>query len=177
MFKKAAFFATLLFGFSLSPRLHAQALPAARTGSHLTVGGMFSVFSPDYGSNQLMGLGVYTDFNVSHHWGAEGEVRFLRLNQLYDVHEDNYLIGPRYRFHIWRVDPYVKIMFGNGQFNFPFSVAHGGYAMWAPGGGVDLRLNRRFTARADYEYQHWNGFQDSSLTPHGVSFGLAYQIF
>lgn len=176
MFKSAPFLISLFF-LSCCPFLRSQALPAARGGAQLVVGGIFSVFAPDYGSNTLFGPGFYVDLNVGSHWGGEAEARFLRLNQKLDVHEDNYLIGPRYRFHFWNTDPYIKFLFGNGQFNFPDSFAHGGYSMFVPGGGIDIHLNRRFSTRVDYEYQHWNSFQGSSLTPHGFSFGLAYRIF
>ena len=55
-----------------------------------------------------------------------------------------------------RWEPYGKVMIGNGQFNFPFSYGHGGYLMFAPGGGLDIHYHR-FSIRAiDYEYQHWD---------------------
>jgi hypothetical protein len=167
-----------IFAFCVSTPLHGQALPAATGGSQLVAGGFFSAFRPDYGSNWLLGLGAYGDFNVGRHFGAEAEVRFLRFNQQFDVHEDNYLIGPRYRWHIHRYQPYAKFLLGNGQFNFPDSLAHGGYFMIAPGGGLDIVLKHHFVLRAvDYEYQHWSGFQGSSLNPNGLSFGIGYRIF
>lgn len=158
--------------------MHAQALPAARGGSQLLAGGFFSDFRPDYGGNQLLGVGFYADFNVGSHLSAEAEGRFLRFNQVLDVHEDTYLAGPRYRFHYRRLQPYVKILFGNGQFNFPDNFAHGGYFVFAPGGGLDMDLHHRLRWRiVDYEYQHWGGFQGGTLTPSGFSFGIAYRIF
>lgn len=177
MLRKLAFAATSIF--LLFPSiLIAQATPAARSGGRIYVGGFFSVFHPDYGSNLLMGPGFYFDVDVFTHFGAEGEGRFLRMNQKLDVHEDNYLIGPRYRFHYHGLDPYVKFMMGNGQFNFPLNLAHGGYFVWAPGGGVDMNVSPHWRWRIiDYEYQHWNNFQNSSLTPNGFSFGISYRIF
>jgi hypothetical protein len=175
--KKCLFLSTL-FLFAFPNPLRGQALPAARGGSQLTAGGYFSTFSPDYGTNELLGVGVYADFNVGRHLSAEGEARFLRFNQKLDVHEDNYLIGPRYRWRFGRLQPYAKILFGNGQFNFPYNYAHGGYFMFAPGGGLDITLPHHFVWRAvDYEYQHWSSFQGSSLSPNGFSFGIAYRIF
>ena len=128
-------------------------------------GGFFSDFSPDYGPNRLFGIGGFVDLNLRGHLGVEGEMRFLRFNQTYDVHEDNYKIGPRYRWRFGRWEPYGKFMIGNGQFNFPFSYGHGGYLLLVPGGGLDIHFHR-FTVRAiDYEYQHWFNFQNSSLSP------------
>jgi hypothetical protein len=167
----------LLFSFSSSALLQAQVIAAGRGGAHLFGGGFFSVYSPDYGPNQLLGIGGFLDFNLRGHLGAEGEIRFLRFNQTYSVHEDNYNIGPTYRWRIRRWEPYGKFMIGDGQFNFPFSFGHGGYLLIAPGAGLDIHFHR-FTVRAiDYEYQHWYNFQNSSLTPNGFSSGIAYRIF
>ena len=157
--------------------LHAQIIAAGRGGAHVVGGGFFSVYSPDYGPNQLFGVGGFVDLNLRGHLGAEGEVRFLRFNQTYDVREDNYNLGPRYRWRIRRWEPYGKLMVGNGQFNFPFSYGHGGYLLVAPGGGLDIHYHR-FTIRAvDYEYQHWFNFQHGSLTPNGFSSGIGYRFF
>ncbi len=158
--------------------LRGQVEAAGRGGSHLNAGGFFSAFRPDYGSNELLGIGFYADFNVASHLSAEAEGRFLRFNQSVDVHEDTYLIGPRYRFHWHHTQPYVKFLLGNGQFNFPDNFAHGGYLVLAPGGGVDINLGHHWVWRPiDYEYQHWSGFQSSSLSPNGFSTGIAYRIF
>jgi hypothetical protein len=176
--KKCLFLATTLFFFAFPNPVHGQAQSAARGGSQLIGGGYFSAFSPDYGTNELLGAGLYADFNVGSHLGAEGEARFLRLNQAFDVHEDNYLVGPRYRWRFHRYQPYVKFLIGNGQFNFPDNFAHGGYLMFAYGGGLDVTLRHHLIWRAvDYEYQHWSSFQGSSLSPNGFSFGIAYRIF
>ncbi len=168
----------LLLSLSSSPRLQAQVVAAGHGGAHLVGGGFFSAFSPDYGPNHLFGLGGFVDFNLRGHLGVEGEMRFLRFNQTYSVHEDNYNIGPRYRWRIHRWEPYGKFMIGNGQFNFPFSYGHGGYLLIAPGVGLDVHFNSRFTVRAiEYEYQHWYNFQNSSLSPDGFSTGVSYRIF
>jgi hypothetical protein len=166
-----------LLSLSMSALVHAQVTPAGRGGAHLVGGGFISEYSPDYGPNELLGAGIFLDFNLHGHLGVEGEARFLRFNQVYDVHEDTYELGPRYRWRIRRWEPYAKFMIANGQFNFPFSYGHGGYFVVAPGGGLDFHIHR-FTIRAiDYEYQHWFNFQNGSLSPNGFSSGIAYRIF
>jgi hypothetical protein len=168
--------AGLLF-LSLSALLHGQVVAPGRGGAHVVAGGFVSAYSPDYGPNRLLGVGGFLDLNLRGHLGAEGEIRFLRFNQTYDVHEDNYELGVRYRWRFRRYEPYGKFLIGNGQFNFPFSYGHGGYLMLVPGGGLDVHFHR-FTVRAvDYEYQHWTNFQHSSLSPDGFSSGIAYRIF
>jgi len=146
-------------------------------GARLVGGGIFCAFSPYYDGNELYDVGGFLDFNLAKHLGAEGEVRFLRFNQTYDVHEDNYAVGLRYRWRFRRYEPYGKFLVGNGQFNYPFSYGHGGYLMLVPGGGLDVHWHR-FTLRAiDYEAQHWINFQHSSLSPDGFSTGIAYRLF
>ena len=167
----------LLFSVSMCDRLQAQVVAPGRGGAHVVVGGFFSDFTPDYGPTDIQGLGGFVDLNLHGHLGAEGEMRFLRFHQTYDVHEDNYNIGPRYRWRYHRYEPYGKFMIGNGQFNFPFSYGHGGYLLISPGGGLDIHFHR-FTIRAiDLEYQHWFNFQNSSLTPYGFSSGIGYRVF
>jgi hypothetical protein len=181
----------LLSGLLLCPLLgHSQVAPAGRGGNEqLYVGGMFSAFSPDYGWHELMGIGAYVDANLTPRLGAEAEVRFLRFNQLAQIHADNYLIGPKYNYHHKRFIFYGKGLMGIGSFNFPLSVAHGRYFASAIGGGIDYRLSHRWYVRAiDYEYQIWPGFigppdtiggpnRANGLTPQGFSFGMSYRIF
>jgi hypothetical protein len=173
---KRSLLAGLLFSVS-SLFAHAQATAPFQGGAHIVAGGFLSDFSPDYGTNRLYGPGAFVDFNLRGHLGLEGELRFLRFAQTYQVHEDNYELGPRFRWRYKRFEPYGKFMVGNGQFNFPFSYGHGGYLMLVPGAGLDIHV-RRFTIRAiDYEYQHWTNFQNSTLSPDGFSSGVGYRFW
>jgi hypothetical protein len=179
--KKYLMLASLL----LVPALGKAQVSAAGIGGNqsLYVGGFGSYFSPDYGYYNLYGVGAFADYNLTPKLGAEAEVRFLRFHQLSDIHEDNYLIGPKYNFYKrHKLTAYGKGLFGIGEFNFPDNAAHGGYGAIALGGGVDYRLHGRWSARGDYEYQIWPGFvgegpRANGLTPEGVSFGLVYRIF
>lgn len=186
MTKKLLLFAALLLLPTLS---RAQVVAAGKGGNQqLYVGGTFSDFDPDYGYKRLYGIGAYADYNLSPRLGAEAEVRFHRFNQLSNIHEDNYLIGPRISWRKRRYNFYGKGLFGVGYFNFPLNAAHGTYLDIALGGGVDYRLTRRIYLRAEYEYQIWPGFvgppdgftqknRPNGLTPNGFAFGGSYRIF
>ena len=174
----------LALPFFLLPAISlAQAAPAVRGGTPpLYAGGMYSNFHSDFTPNRLGGIGVYVDWELFGNVGAEGEARWLRFNQQQGSHEDNYLIGPRYSRRYHRYEPYAKFLVGLGRFEFPANYGHGGYFAYAPGGGLDYHLMRKFTVRADYEYQIWpsapgGGFPTHGLTPNGFSFGVAYRIF
>ena len=181
MIKKYLLLASLL----LIPAIgNAQVEAAGRGGNQsLSVGGFGSYFAPDYGFYNLYGVGGFADYNLTPKLGAEAEVRFLRFHQLANIHEDNYLIGPKYNFyHAHKITAYGKVLFGVGEFNFPLNAAHGGYGVIAFGGGADYRLARRWSARGVFEYQDWPGFvgegpRAHGLTPYGVDFGVVYRIF
>lgn len=189
-----AFFCIVLFAAAVSAR--SQVVPAAtgRTFS-LNVGGLGSMFQPDYAGNliaqaspnRLYGAGAYVDAHFNRWLQIEAEGRWLRFNENYVCSlnqfgqnaycqngENTYLIGPRiapYTFH--KFTPYGKALvgFGSGSFliGHTFVVAYGG--------GVDYRLTRRFTLRCfDFEYQQWN-VTSLTLHPYGGSVGLSYKIF
>jgi hypothetical protein len=109
---------------------------------------------------------------------VEGEATWLWLHQQDNVHDETYLMGPRYNFNgPGRWGPYAKVLIGNGQFNFPFNYAHGGYLVVAGGGGIDYHLNRKFALRvADVEYQYWPQFTFGTLSSIKVSAGVQYRI-
>ena len=94
----------------------AQSAPSAlRSPITLTVGGTASAFDPDYIQNKLVGIGAFVDLDVPHHLGIEAEGRWQRFREVDGISQDNYLIGPRYRFRrIWRAQPYAKALGGYG---------------------------------------------------------------
>jgi opacity protein-like surface antigen len=165
-----ALFCILLAAGALFAR--AQVIPSAiGRGLSLTAGGLASAFQPDYAGgavaetspNHLYGVGAYVDVKFTCWVQIEAEGRWLRFNQLDNINEDNYLIGPRIpipHLHIWRATPYAKVLVGYRKINFEFNEAHGRYTDIAYGGGVNIKLSKRFTARGDFEYQQWPTWPD-----------------
>jgi hypothetical protein len=178
--KKILWLAVLLSTPSLAK---AQVVAAGVGGNQsLFVGGFGSYFSPDYGYQDLYGVGAFADYNLTPKLGAEAEARFLRFHQLSDIHEDTYLIGPKYNFyHAHKITAYAKGLIGIGEFNFPDNAAHGGYGIVGLGGGADYRLRHRLALRIDYEYQIWPSFvgegpRANGLSPSGLSVGITYRL-
>jgi opacity protein-like surface antigen len=169
---------------------HGQVVPSA-TGRQLSVtaGAMGSVFQPDYvgggvaatSSYPLVGVGAYVDVKFTRWIQIEAEGRWLRYNEYLNINQDNYLIGPRLPIphaHFWRATPYAKALIGYGKMNFEENDATGRFTDIAYGGGVDVKLTKRFTLRAiDVEYQQWPKWLSSSLSPYGASVGVGYKIF
>ncbi len=164
--------------------LHAQATTTASRLGDLQVGGGFTSAGSGYltEASRYTGGFVYADFDFRQHLGAEFEI-----HQVYSPYNDavgkpdqaterTYEVGARYLRTYGRLVPYAKIMVGRGVFNFPDNVANLAYNMGAGGIGADFKLKPYLNLRADYEYQHWFSFQQSSLTPNLLSIGVAYHL-
>ena len=168
----------------------AQVSPSAYRGQlSLTTGVFASTFQPDYagggipssGAQWLLGFGAYADLKVTRWIGVEAEARWMRENNFVGITEDNYLIGPRVPIHEFKrlgLTPYGKALFGLGHMNFEYNEAYGRFSDIALGGGVDMKLGKRFVVRpVDFEYQLWPNWLNGTLKPYGVSAGIAYKIF
>ena len=167
--------------------VYAQVAQSASGGeAKLWAGGEFSDFTPDYGSDRLLGAGVIIDFNLTPKMGAVGEARWLRWNNSSDGGETqaDYLLGPKYRvYQHGRFSLNAKLVAGGVWITFPNDIGRGSYFAFAPGGFVDYRLSRKFLLRGDYEYQflpaapNIPGQPNNGLTPHGFSVGVEYRVF
>ena len=139
------------------------------------------MFQPDYAGNgiaqaspyRLYGMGVYVDFKVNRWVVVEGEGQWLRFNQYLGINEDTYMVGPKVPITNFKgLTHYGKVLVGVGGGSF----LNGHTSVLAYGGGLDYRLNRRFTLRAfDFEYQQW--FVTPQLHPYGGSVGIGYKLF
>lgn len=161
-----------------------QVAPSAYTDRRaLWVGGEYSDFEPDWGPNRMGAIGVYADWTIAHRVAAEGEVRFLHWNSFEGENENTFLLGPKVRLWDWRgLHPYGKILFGVGNIDYPNDFGTGNYFVFAPAGGVDYSIAHGWSVRGEYEYQFWPsapgipGLPDNGITPHGISFGVAFRI-
>jgi hypothetical protein len=201
LFKWAGIFVLLLVPAAL-PAQNAES--AVGGNSSLWVGTEASSFNPDYGcssnvpfgcSDQLVGPGVFVDFNLYPKLGAEGEARWLHWNGIGGQIESTYLGGARYRVVRYRrLDGWVKLLAGGGLItspNYPAAGSvKGSYFAYVPGGTLEVRLTHRISVRGDYEYQVWPSFagpptissngtvneNNNGLTPNGFSVGVSYRI-
>jgi hypothetical protein len=181
-------FFILFVAASLSAR--AQTVPSAYAQRFtINVGLLGSAFQPDYegggvaatGPYRLYGPGAYVDVKLTRYVQFEAEARWLRFNSYLDIREDNYLIGPRLpieKLRFKRATPYAKVLIGYGRMNFEYNSAYGRFTDLAYGGGVDVKLSKRFSIRAiDFEYQLWPSWLSSSISPYGGSVGVSYKVF
>ena len=157
--------------------LHAQSEPTASRLGDLKIGGGFSTANSDY-ADRYNGGAAYINFDFLPHIGVEGEFHFVKDSS--DLYEKTYEVGGRYFRTYKKFVPYAKVMYGRGVFNFP-PFGDGfrpnlAYNLLAVGIGVDYKATPHIYARADWEYQTWFGFQDSSLSPNILTVGAAYRF-
>ncbi len=165
---------------------HGQSAPSAfKQNSGLQVGGLGSVFQPDFyyyegqpivgtGPQRLYGAGAYADARFNRWAQIEVEARWLRFNEFHGIYQNTYSIGERFpikTFH--KFTPYGKVLAGLGNGSF----LTGDALVLTYGGGVDYRLSRKFAIRcADFEYQQWS-VSPTTIRPYGLSVGLSYKVF
>ena len=151
----------------------------------LQIGALFVYGNSDYRPQNFRGYGGYASFDFRYHIGIEGDFHQLNDPDSTDgVYERTYEIGPRYVLHHGRYNPYAKLMYGRGVFNYPpvfgdpkiGPAANLAYNIGAIGGGLDYRIVAGMNARVDFEHQQWFGFPPSGITPWIVSIGAAYRF-
>jgi hypothetical protein len=146
-------------------------------GVSLSVGGGVSGYYIQYGQLKNLGFTGVVDADTTRRLGIETEGRWLEYHSPADVHVETYLAGLRYHLNMSRWQPYVKGLCGLGRFTFPYNYADGRYFVIGPGGGVDYRLNRRWSVRVDGEYHYWPQFTFGAMSSGGLSVGARYYIF
>jgi hypothetical protein len=160
-----------------SALLRAQTEPTASRLGDLKVGGGISTAASDYGG-RYNGGAAFVDFDFRPRIGIEAQFHFVKDSS--DLYEKTYEVGARYFRTYRKFVPFGKVMYGRGVFNFP-ALPDGfrpnlGYNMVAGGIGADYKLRRTIYVRADWEYQQWLGFQNSSLSPSILTVGGAYHF-
>jgi hypothetical protein len=165
---------------SLTLWSHGQAVPTASRSGSAQIGGAATFISPDYTQQYIKGISIYGDYDIGQHLGVEGDIH-ISVSTPGDISENSYLLGPRYKWHHKRFEPYAKVLVGLGRFGFQSgSTAEPAtftYFQFAPGGGLDVRATRHINVRAfDVEFQKWPGFDSHGLSPIAYTIGVAYTL-
>jgi len=173
----AAIVCVLGAGLVSGPARAQSTTTASRIGD-LQVGGGFVFSTSDYNFTpiHLIGESAYTTFDWRSHYGAEFGFRNNKASADSTVYERTYEIGPRAYLTRGAFEPYAKVLFGRGVYNFHDSIANVAYNIYTFGGGFDLKVRRSMNVRADYEYQNWTGFPLGTLHPSVITVGVAYHF-
>ena len=173
------FFAVCLFavfcagGSSLGAQTY---FPTATKRADLQVGGGYIFASPDYSNVPFRGITGYAALDFSPHFGAEFDIHQVYTTGDDNLYERSYEIGPRYVRHFGRYNPYVRVSYGRGVFNFSYNEANLAYNIFAGAAGIDVRVKSHIYARAEYEAQDWFKFQGHNLQPDVFTIGGAYHF-
>jgi hypothetical protein len=167
-----------------APAMHAQAVPTATGGAGaIQVGAGVLLLDPDYNPGFNKGLTGYADYDFMRHVGVEAEVHFGGIISPYDISENSYLVGPRFKYRRGKSTLYGKLMFGEATIknqNLPssstnFNSANGtNFGIYAFGGGIEYRIKRHYNLRGDIEEQKWGNFEPHTLSPIAITIGVAY---
>jgi opacity protein-like surface antigen len=180
--------AQLMLVGMLAAMAHGQTVHSARDGSaSLWAGGEYANFKAGFpnGSNtRLAGIGAFADYNINHSIGIEGHARFFNLHRWNGETQQDYLAGPRYTFlHSDKWRPFASFQIGVVKIHYPFSMGTGTSFAMVPGGGLEYRLNRKWSVRAGYEFQMLANSPDFTnvnkfgIKPNGGMAGISYRIF
>jgi opacity protein-like surface antigen len=159
-----------------SSLLRAQANPTASRAGDLQIGVGYTIAKPDYGQQNFQGLTAYADFDLRSHLGLEAEFHQVSSTTSDQSYQRTYELGGRYFRAYGPLVPYLKIMFGRGDFNYPFGATDLAYNLFAAGIGADYKLRPSLSLRAEYEMQRWSGFSSPGLNPQLVTIGVAYRF-
>ena len=156
----------------------------------VNLGLTFSSFNSDYSLKRLEGLGAFVNVMPLHYGsfniGLEGQLKDMDFNQTSHLHERSMGVGPTFSLHhtYFGLRPYARVMYGLGNFYYPYSSATrpsfytDSFGIWILGGGAEYRIHDRLNVRVDYEYQDWTHFRGAkALTPDGISVGVSYRFF
>ncbi len=159
-----------------SSRLRAQATATASRAGDLQIGLGYTIANSGYGQQNFQGLAAYADFDLRSHLGLEAEFHQVSTTSSNQSYQRTYEVGGRYFRAYGHLVPYVKVMFGRGDFNYPFGQTDLAYNLFAAGLGADYRIRPSLSLRAEYEMQRWSGFTNGGLNPQLVTLGLAYHF-
>jgi opacity protein-like surface antigen len=159
-------------------RAQGHSIPTATRAGDLQLGGGLILGASNYNftETRLVGAAFYTTFDVRSHWGAEANFHQSQSSQDSTVYERTYEVGPRLYVLRGAFEPYAKVLYGRGDYNFSKNIANIAYNIYTVGGGADFRVTRSLNIRGDYEYQTWPGFPISALHPSVVTVGVAFHF-
>ena len=181
---RAAVLAVSLFLTGAACRAPAQAVPAGdQEGLTIFAGATGSGQYLQYGQRKMLGITGFVDADTRNHLGYTVEGSWIIFHQTKELHTSSISGGLRYRLSKGKLEPYVKVLAGVGEYNAPYNLATGSFLVVTGGAGIDYNLSHRFRLRvADFEYTSWPQFTPTTgntlaMTTMTVSSGIKIRIF
>ena len=174
-----------------APHLHAQADPTATRQVELSAFGTFSIVNPDravfYPQNSNRNFGATFGFDYTRYvspWLTPSLELRTKFATGTSVNESTYGGGLRVEHRFGSFYPYGDFLmsYGTITFNHPDLTlpgppyTHDDAFVTSFGVGCDIDVTQRWTARVDYQFEHWKVSYNSIFNPHALSFGVLYRI-
>jgi len=163
---------------------HAQAIPAADRTGQINAFGTYTLTSPDYSYQKDNGFTVGGEYLLRKLIIGQPAVA-VRYSKVWGpaVNESFVGAGLESHYRIAFVRPYATVLYGVGGLSSSrTSYSDSGNTLLV-GGGADVPVSRRFSARAEFVYgfMHISGKNGTStgelnLTPATLNLGLVYHI-
>jgi hypothetical protein len=172
----------LLFGWVRTS--HAQASATADRTGQINVFGTYTLTAPDYSNQKDNGFTVGGDFLLRKLiFGQPGIA--ARYSKVYGPIVNESFVGGGLESHykIGFVRPYATVLYGVGGVDGVINHYSDSGNTLLVGGGADVPVSRRFSARAEFTYGfvHISGQNGTSrgeinLNPASLNLGLVYHI-
>jgi hypothetical protein len=164
-----------------SGRLHSQASPTASRNTEISVFGTYSLASPDNrnaGKNSGFTFGGDYTHLLPRNFALSLEPR-VKITPGQTVSESTFSAAIRFEYRIRNFAPYVDCNFGYGVLTLthptdPYSKDNS--IVTSPGFGLDYKLTPQWSARFDYQFEHWNLAANDTFDPRAASFGVVYRF-
>ncbi len=156
----------------------AQAVRTASKSADISVFGGFQSAQPDYGPYTSYGGVFGADFTRYIHFPVEPSLEFrANFNSNIAVTEHSYVVGLRAAVPYRILKPYGTFLVGPGNIHFPYNPGYTGdnSVVYSYGGGVDVHVIKNFSAKFDFQAQHWNT-GEFTYTPTLSTVGVVYTI-
>jgi hypothetical protein len=174
----------LMFGWIRSS--HAQATATADRTGQFNVFGTYTSTSPDYSYQRDNGFSVGGDYLLRRFFFGQPAIaaRYSRVTG--PIVNETFVGGGLESFYrLGFVQPYATVLYGVGGLSSHYRNSHysdSGNELLL-GGGVNVPLSRRFSARGEFTYgflnisgQNGGPVGEINLTPASVNVGLVYHI-
>ncbi len=165
-------------GLLNAPTASAQAERTASKSADISVFGGFQSAQPDYGPYTSYGGVFGADFTRYLHFPVEPSLEFrANFNSNVAVTEHSYVVGLRAAVPLGLFKPYGTFLVGPGTIHFPYNPGYTGdnSVVYSYGGGVDVHVIRNFSAKFDFQAQHWNT-GEFTYAPTLSTLGIVYTL-
>jgi hypothetical protein len=171
--------------FGLSGTAHGQATPTAEKSGGIDVFGALTITDPDYAGSKDAGFTVGGSYLLRKFiWGTPALAVRYNYTAGSTVNESFFGGGGELHYHYRMVRPYATLLYGVGGLAIPsiHNYSDSGNTLLV-GGGVDVPVSRKFSARGEYTHNfvHITGYQNTTygeitLSPWSISIGAVYHI-